>query len=81
MTVRYLAALRAEDVLSLDDRTGQSLWRSLWAVNLFNSSSSSFAEYLCNQALNANSQPAPRVPLIDTPMILSASLPPIMAVP
>ena len=80
MTVRYLAALRAEDVLSLDDRTGQSLWRSLWAVNLFNSSPSSFAEYLCNQALNANSQPTLWVLLIDTPMILSASLPPIMAV-
>ena len=81
MTVRYLAALRAEDVLSLDDRTGQSLWLSLWAVNLFNPSPSLFAEYLCNQAVNANIQPAPRGLLIDTSVILSASLPPIMAVP
>ena len=81
MTVRYLAALRAEDVLSLDDRTGQSLWISLWAVNLFNPSPCSFAEYLCNQALNVNSKPGVWGLLINTSVIFSASLPPIMAVP
>ncbi len=81
MTVRYLAALRAEDVLSLDDRTGQSLGISLWAVNLFNPSPCSFAEYLCNQALNVNSKPGTWGLLIGKPMILSAALPPIMGAP